>query len=210
MIPGSITSSQKMASLDAEFFGPSGESFLSLPDYLAPGLRLLSVGLNPSINSVKAGYYFATRTNRFWKALNASELIDQEITPGKEGIQQLFDGYQMGFTDVVKRPTPGASDLRAADFRYWSPILEQKIRDSNPELAWFHGKVAYQQFLKATGRDGAGIEWGEQPLVLGGSRIYVTPNPSPANAVFSLQNLVDAYNKLCAVLRDCETDTRLP
>lgn len=204
MIPGSITPSQKMASPDAEFVGASGEPFLSLPDYLASGLKLLSVGLNPSINSVKAGYYFATPTNRFWKALNASELIDQEVIPGREGIQQLFDDYQMGFTDVVKRPTPGVSELCAADFRYWSPILEKKIRDSSPRLAWFHGKVAYQRFLKATGRDAEGIEWGEQHLVLGDSRIFVTPNPSPANAVFSLQDLVEAYNRLSDVLRACE------
>jgi TDG/mug DNA glycosylase family protein len=193
-----------MAKPDAEFIGASGESFLSLPDYLGVGLRLLSVGLNPSINSVKAGYYFATPTNRFWKALNASELIGQEITPGKKGIQQLFDDYQIGFTDVVKRPTPGASELRAADFRYWSPILEHKIRTFNPQLVWFHGKVAYQRFLKATVRDDTDIEWGAQPLVLGDSKVYVTPNPSPANAAFSLQNLVDAYNELYAVLRDCE------
>jgi TDG/mug DNA glycosylase family protein len=189
---------------DAFFTGADGHAFLSLPDYLAPDLELLSVGLNPSINSVKAGYYFATPTNRFWKAMNASELIDQEIKPGKEGIRQLFDGYQIGFTDVVKRPTPGASELRAADFRYWSPILEQKIRASNPKFVWFHGKVAYQRFLKATGRDDTDIEWGAQPLVLGASKVYVTPNPSPANAAFSRQNLVDAYNKLCAALRNCE------
>lgn len=192
-----------MANPDAEFIGANGQPFLSLPDYLAPELKLISIGLNPSINSVKAGYYFATPTNRFWKALNASQLIDQAVIPGKAGIQQLFEGYEIGFTDVVKRPTPGVSDLRAADFRYWAPILEHKIRNLSPKIAWFHGKVAYQRFLKATGRNDADIEWGEQPQILWGSRIFVSPNPSPANAVFSLQDLIDSYNRLYGLLLRC-------
>jgi len=187
--------------LESEFIGTDGSPLLSLPDYLQPGLKLLSIGLNPSINSVKAGYYFATPTNRFWKALNASELIEEEMTPGIQGIERLFHHYRIGFTDVVKRPTPGAADLRAVDFRYWSPILEEKIIDLKPRIAWFHGKVAYQRFLKSTGRDAVAIEWGRQPLNIGGSMVAVTPNPSPANAVFSLQDLIRGYNQLAALLR---------
>jgi TDG/mug DNA glycosylase family protein len=185
----------------SEFLGADGSPILSLPDYLQPDLKLLSIGLNPSINSVKAGYYFATPTNRFWKALNGSELIDGEVIPGVQGIKWLFHHHQIGFTDVVKRPTPGAADLRAVDFRYWSPVLEEKIIDLKPKIAWFHGKVAYQRFLKATGRDADAIEWGRQPLVIGDSMVVVTPNPSPANAVFSLQDLIRHYNQLAVLLK---------
>lgn len=187
--------------LESEFTGIDGSPILSLPDYLQPDLKLLSIGLNPSINSVRAGYYFATPTNRFWKALNGSELIDGVVTPGVQGIEWLFHHHRIGFTDVVKRPTTGAADLRATDFRYWSPVLEEKIIDMKPGIAWFHGKVAYQRFLKATGRNDDAIEWGRQPVVIGDSMVVVTPNPSPANAVFSLQDLIRYYNELASLLR---------
>jgi double-stranded uracil-DNA glycosylase len=188
----------------SEFIGADGRLIPSLPDYLQQHLKLVSIGLNPSINSVRAGYYFATPTNRFWKALNGSELIGETIAPGVDGIERLFQQYRIGFTDVVKRATAGAADLRAADFRYWSPLLEEKITGYQPRIAWFHGKVAYQRFLKATGRDAVEIDWGRQPLVIGHSNIFVTPNPSPANAVFSLQDLIRYYNELAVLLRQIE------
>ena len=56
----------------------------TLPDYLRPGLRLLSIGLNPSLPSVAAGYYFANPRNRFWTALNASELPAAPLVPEVE------------------------------------------------------------------------------------------------------------------------------
>jgi TDG/mug DNA glycosylase family protein len=187
-----------------EFVGSDGRVIQSLPDYLQPDLDLLSIGLNPSINSVIAGYYFATPTNRFWKALNGSELIDEELEPGVEGIERLFHQHRMGFTDVVKRPTRGAADLRADDFRYWAPELEEKIITFRPRIAWFHGKIAYQRFLRATGRGGGACDWGRQPLIIEDSIVVVTPNPSPANAVFSLEVLIQHYNQLACLLRTNE------
>jgi TDG/mug DNA glycosylase family protein len=44
--------------------------FGTLPDYLAPGMRLLLVGINPSIYSVRQGQYFARKTSRFWPAFS--------------------------------------------------------------------------------------------------------------------------------------------
>ncbi|MDX1334819.1 MAG: mismatch-specific DNA-glycosylase [Gammaproteobacteria bacterium] len=181
---------------ESQFTDQFGQSFKSLPDFLQHGLSILSIGLNPSINSVKAGFYFATPTNRFWKALNQSELVSEPISPGLDGHSALLREFGMGFTDVVKRPTPGASDLRAADFRYWAPVLEQKLLNLKPRVAWFHGKVAYSRFLKMTGRSDEDIVWGAQDLQIGQSKIFVSPNPSAANAAFSLDVLTEAYNEL--------------
>ena len=41
-----------------------------------------------------------------------------------------------------------------------------------------------------------GIEWGEQPRRIGAARVFVTPNPSPANAAYSLDVLTDWYRQL--------------
>ena len=169
----------------------------SLPDYLRSGLDMVSIGLNPSLPSVRAGYYFANPRNRFWRALQASGLISpQAVTqPGHAAMEALLQ-QGIGFTDVVKRPTAGGSDLRAADFKEWAPRLQQKLLDCAPRIAWFHGKQAYAGYLRYAEGGRPAVDWGAQPRRLGRSLVFVTPNPSPANAVFSLADLVAWYVRL--------------
>jgi TDG/mug DNA glycosylase family protein len=174
---------------------------VTLPDLLGPGLNVLSIGLNPSIPSVQYGFYFANPRNRFWRALNASDLVVHSLTPGVAAQAWLFAELGIGFTDVVKRPTPGAATLRAADFRADAPALREKVVRYAPVIAWFHGKVAYQHYARHTGDKLGAIEWGLQPRLIGRSKIFVTPNPSPANAVFSLETLVTWYNELYQLMR---------
>jgi TDG/mug DNA glycosylase family protein len=169
----------------------------TLPDYLRGGLAVLSVGLNPSLPSVRAGFYFANPRNRFWRALAGSGLVSEPLVPGMAAMAYLFGEWSIGFTDVVKRPTAGGRDLRAADFREGAPRLRTKIEDNRPLIAWFHGKQAYGNYLRYAGGGSVGrVEWGEQGIRIGASRVFVTPNPSPANAVFSLQDLVGHYAQL--------------
>jgi TDG/mug DNA glycosylase family protein len=169
----------------------------TLPDYLRSGLAVVSIGLNPSLPSVRAGYYFANPRNRFWRALHGSRLVPvtEVMEPGIAAMEALLQ-HGIGFTDVVKRPTAGGHQLRAADFREWAPLLRRKLLDCAPRIAWFHGKQAYAGYLRYAEGITSAIDWGEQPLRLGDSRVFVTPNPSPANAVFSLPDLVAWYTRL--------------
>lgn len=167
----------------------------TLPDYLRPGLRVLSIGLNPSLRSVEAGFYFANPRNRFWPALLASGLAPPGLEPGARAIRVLYEEHGIGFTDVVKRPSAGGAALRVADFRRFAPELRDKLVEHRPGVAWFHGKQAYDGYLRfGEGRNPAG-DWGEQPEIAG-CRIFVTPNPSPANAAYSLAALTDWYSRL--------------
>jgi TDG/mug DNA glycosylase family protein len=158
-------------------------------------MRIVSIGLNPSIKSVEAGFYFANPRNRFWAALNAANLVPENLTPGADAQRRLLERYGIGFTDVVKRATRGSHELRAADFREWAPILERKLLTYKPRVAWFHGKLAYRNYLKCTG-GGDVFAWGKQPLLIGESTVFVTPNPSPANAAFGMDTLVAYYREL--------------
>ena len=168
----------------------------TLPDFLCVGLRLLSIGLNPSLPSVRHGFYFANPRNRFWRAFNDSGLVEHALRPGVDAHEILLRRDAIGFTDVVKRPTAGASGLRAADYRQWAPILEDKILCNEPAIAWFHGKVAYQNYLWHTVGIKPDVDWGEQPLRVGETVVFVTPNPSPANAAYSLAALTGRYDQL--------------
>jgi TDG/mug DNA glycosylase family protein len=175
----------------------------TLPDYLGAELRLISIGLNPSLPSVRAGFYFANPRNRFWKALHGSTLLSTRYVPASGVERELVAHEGIGFTDVVKRATRGAHELRAADYRTWAPVLEEKLRLHAPRCAWFHGKLAYRNFLRNASLTSHAVVWGEQPVRIGTSIVFVTPNPSPANAAYSLEDLIAWYDRLAARLAEC-------
>ena len=167
----------------------------TLPDYLKPDLDIVLIGLNPSTRSVEAGHYFANPRNRFWSALSAANVVGRPVGP-KDDFSLLR--YGIGFTDVVKRPTSQASGLTAADYRRDAPVLREKLVRHAPRIACFHGLTAYRAYL----RHGEGIkrtgnlELGRQDLMIGSSRVFVLPNPSPANARYSLDDLASWYREL--------------
>ena len=167
----------------------------TLPDYLKPGLDIVLIGLNPSTRSVEAGHYFANPRNRFWAALSASDIIGRPVGPNDDA---SLLRYGIGLTDVVKRPTSQASGLSAADYRRDAPLLREKLVRHAPRIACFHGLTAYRAYL----RHGEGIknpgtlELGRQDLEIGSSRVFVLPNPSPANARYSLDDLASWYGEL--------------
>ena len=173
--------------------------FSTLPDYLEEGLDIVFVGLNPSERSVSAGHYFANPRNRFWAALNRSGLVDEEMTP-QDDAGLLRHG--IGFTDVVKRPTRRGSGLNAADFRRWAPVLKAKLLGYRPLIACFHGVTGYAAYLKHAEGIRERVELGLQQRGIGGARVFVLPNPSPANARFSLEDLVCWYSRLRDLRRE--------
>lgn len=168
----------------------------TLPDYLEHHLNIASIGLNPSPVSVEAGYYFANPRNRFWKALNGSRLVDATLAPGTEAMWTLLNDYKIGFTDLVKRPTRMGNALRAADYREGATVLRDKLMHYQPKIAWFHGQGTYRYYLKYTEDVDKAIPLGVQKQTIGKSRVFVTPNPSPANARYSLDDLIRFYNEL--------------
>ena len=169
----------------------------TLPDYLADDLEIVFVGLNPGLSSVEAGHYFANKRNRFWTALNASGLLS---TPADSSTDHLLLNEGIGFTDVVKRPTRGSSDLRAADFRKWAPLLREKLERYQPLVACFHGVTAFRNFLKYSEGGGEVITLGPQKLTIGSTAMFVVPNPSPANAAYSYDDIVGWHRELKAFL----------
>ena len=173
--------------------------FETLLDYLEPGLDIVFVGLNPSSYSVRAGHYFANPRNRFWAALNRSGLVGVELTPEQDG---LLLRYGIGFTDVVKRPTPQSKGLTAADYRQGAPVLRDKLLHYQPRIACFHGLTGYKAYLRYAEESAEKAELGLQERTIGNSRVFVIPNPSPANARYSLADLAEWYRRLAALRRE--------
>ena len=175
----------------------------TLPDYLEPGLDVVFIGLNPSTISVKAGHYFANPRNRFWRAVNMSGLVNEELGPEWD---HTLPRHGIGLTDVAKRPTSQGSGLTAADYRQWAPVLKQKLERYEPLVACFHGMMAYRNYLwHAEEIRLKGGELGEQPHRIGNIRIFVTPNPSPANARYSVSEIAEWYRQLASIVLEVKS-----
>ncbi len=170
----------------------------ALPDWLAPGLRIVSIGINPSLPSARAGYPFANPRNRFWPALNASRLVHAPLEPGVAAMNVLLERDGIGFTDIVKRATPMEKDVGRAEFAAGANVLLQKLHAYQPRLLWLHGKTPLNSLCRSAGLSPRG-EWGLQDVELDGIALFVTPNPSPANAAFSPAALLEWYNRLASL-----------
>jgi double-stranded uracil-DNA glycosylase len=144
-----------------------------VPDVLAPGLRIVFVGINPGCVSAAAGAHFANPRNDFWRLLHAARLTSRLYEPTDQ-FSLLEEG--IGVTNAAFRTTPGSGDLRRADFAGSAERLEQIARELRPAWLAFVGKEAYR------GTFGRRPELGLQPEGLGETKLFVLPSTSPANA----------------------------
>jgi TDG/mug DNA glycosylase family protein len=182
------------------------EGTIELPDYLREGLRIVFVGINPSLYSVQRGHYFARKTNRFWPALSRSRLsLPVRTVLGRDTLGPEDDAllltFDIGFTDVVKRATRNVSELQRLDFQRGAPLLLEKLRAYAPLVAVFHGMMGYRPFVRfGLGLSAQPHELGPQPVDLEGARVFVVPSPSPANAHFTLEDQVRWYDRLAEFL----------
>jgi TDG/mug DNA glycosylase family protein len=179
----------------------------TLPDLLRENLDLAFVSINPSIYSAERGHYFARKSNKFWPCISRSELTRAARTGlgremlGPEDDRALLD-YGIGFTDLVKRPTARASDVGPHEFADAVHALLEKIERYRPRIACFHGVTGYRHVhQKLTGEQA--VVLGLQSLHIGGTRLFVVPNPSGANAHFTREEQTAWYDRVAAQLRDC-------
>lgn len=150
-----------------------------LPDYLGPGLKLLFVGINPGLISAAAGHYYANPRNSFWPLLYEAELTPVQLRPEEDHRMPEF-GY--GLTDIVKRPSRGASDLKAREFLENRQRLLRIVNRYKPKAICFNSKTSFEGFF------GKGVfrGFGPQRATVANSPAFVLPSTSPANAAVPL------------------------
>lgn len=178
----------------------------TLPDLLRGNLDVVFVGINPGLYSAQQGHYFARRTNRFWPAFSRSALSRKAriglyvAVLGPEHDAALLD-YGFGFTDVVKRPTGNAAQLAPGELATAAPLLLDKLALHRPRVACFHGLTGYRPFARAVfADDDSTLALGVQPCAIGETKLFVVPNPSPANAHFTPAEQAGWYDRLAGFL----------
>ncbi|WP_104820892.1 G/U mismatch-specific DNA glycosylase [Kitasatospora sp. MMS16-BH015] len=159
-----------------------------IPDVAAPGLRVLFCGINPGLWSGATGHHFARPGNRFWPALHRSGFTPRQLRP-EEQLELLALG--LGITNVVGRTTAKADELTAEEYRAGGAALVERVTRLKPRALAVLGIGAYRTGF---GRPKAVV--GRQPEGIGGTEVWVLPNPSGLNAHYSLDAIAAEFRRL--------------
>jgi TDG/mug DNA glycosylase family protein len=160
----------------------------TIPDLIDGGLRVLLVGINPSLWSGWAGVHFARPTNRLWRTLHEAGLTDRVLHPSETG---ALVAAGIGVTNLVDRATARADELSDAELRAGVVKLRRLVRKHRPAYVAFLGLSAYRV---AFGKPKATI--GRQEETLEGATVWLLPNPSGINARYQQPDLTRAYAEL--------------
>lgn len=160
----------------------------TVPDVIAPDLRVLFCGINPGLYTAAVGHHFARPGNRFWPALHAGGFTDRVLSPFDER-ELLKSGY--GITNVVPRTTASADQLTKEEIVAGGEQLRKKVLRFRPRVLAVLGVGAYRTAFnqpKAT--------VGRQNEMIGSTIVWVLPNPSGLNANYQPAQLAQLFREL--------------
>lgn len=147
---------------------------LTTPDIVAPGLRILFVGVNPGKKSAAVGHNFAGPGNHFWRLLYDAGLTPVEYRPDEEA--KLLE-HGLGITNVVSRASRSEADLNWEELSEGGRALREKVAVLRPRIVALLGKNVYRAYANL--RPSSPVAWGVQPRpVVPGVIDFVAPNPS--------------------------------
>jgi TDG/mug DNA glycosylase family protein len=162
----------------------SARRALTLPEWIGPRLRVLFCGLNPSPYAAEAGIPFGRPGNRFWPAARKAGLItrDRDVPDAvRRGI---------GFTDLVKRPTARAAEIRASEYERGIAELRRRVEEFRPGVVCLVGLEGWRRGMSRRATAG----WLEDRV--GGRPTYLMPSTSGLNARTRLPELVSHLRQL--------------
>ncbi|MEU4842356.1 G/U mismatch-specific DNA glycosylase [Nocardia testacea] len=160
----------------------------TIPDVLAPDLRVLFCGINPGLWSGATGHHFARPGNRFWPALFRSGFTPRLFRPDE---QDELPALGLGITNVVTRTSAKADELTKQELRDGGVALADRVLRNRPRILAVLGLGAYRT---AFGRPRTTV--GRQAETIGDTEIWVLPNPSGLNAHYTLDALADEFRAL--------------
>lgn len=165
-----------------------------LAETVAPGTRLLFVGVNPGLRSAAVQAPFALRSNRFWPALFRSGILDRDIVTtngwrSEDRAHLLARG--IGITSLVAGATARAAELTAAELIAGAEAFTARMARQPPRTIAMLGVTAYRIAFR---RPRAVL--GEQPDRIADVPVWIVPNPSGLNAHATLASITAAYREV--------------
>ena len=160
----------------------------TLPDVIAPDLRVLFCGINPGLYTAAVQQHFGRPGNRFWPVLHRAGFTPRLFHPSEQR-ELLPLGY--GITNLVARATAAAAELTDDELAEGARTLARKVRRYAPRVLAVVGVGAYRT---AFARPRAKL--GLQEETIGATRLWVLPNPSGLNANYQAAQLADLFREL--------------
>lgn len=165
----------------------------TVPDLVGAKPKLVFVGINPGLWTVKTQTHFAHPSNRFYPALFAAGITPRVYD--RVGGLSSTDRNELcsrgiAITNLVARATVKASELHADELRAGAALLADKLARWGAPVVAVAGITAYRTAFRAPK-----ATLGRQPETLAGSILWVVPNPSGLNAQVSQRELADWYAK---------------
>jgi TDG/mug DNA glycosylase family protein len=159
----------------------------SIPDVIAPGLRVLFVGINPGLYSGATGRHFARPGNRFWPTIHRAGFTPRQLAPDEP--DALLD-LGLGITNIVNRTTATAAELSRDELSAGGGRLRETVAQYRPEVVAVLGVTAYRTAFE---RPNATV--GRQEERIGDAELWVLPNPSGLNAHYQLPELIRLFEQ---------------
>lgn len=169
----------------AELVAAAGKT---IPDVIAPDLKVLFCGINPGLYSGATGHHFARPGNRFWPTLHGAGFTARLLDPSEE---RLLLRSGLGITNLVARTTATADELTGDELLAGRRRLVAKVKRYRPRVVAVLGVGAYRT---AFAQPRAAL--GRQPEDLAGAALWVLPNPSGLNANHQLGDLIALFRAL--------------
>lgn len=160
----------------------------TVPDVIAPDLRLLFCGINPGLYTAAIGHHFGRPGNRFWPALYAGGFTPRVFSPFEEA-RLLELGY--GITNLVERASNLASELTRDELRAGGRHLMRKLARYRPRYVAVLGVTSFRVAFERPQAD-----VGPQPEPLGDTPVWLLPNPSGLNAHYTPTKLARLFAAL--------------
>jgi TDG/mug DNA glycosylase family protein len=160
----------------------------SVPDVIAPDLRVLFTGINPGLYTAAIGHHFGRPGNRFWPALFGSGFTDRLLSPFEE--QELL-AFGLGITNLVNRATVAADELSPMELAAGGRELESKVQQYGPRSVAVLGIGAFRSAFNH-----AKAALGLQPDTIAGALLWVLPNPSGLNAHYRAEDFARLFREL--------------
>ncbi|MFD8939747.1 mismatch-specific DNA-glycosylase [Streptomyces sp. NPDC059578] len=128
------------------------------------------------------------RGNLVQITVHLSGFTPRQLRPAE---QDELLAHGLGITNVVARATARADELSPAEYREGGRLLAAKVARLRHGWLAVVGVTAY----RAAFGDRRAV-FGPQETVIGGSRVWVLPNPSGLNAHWTAATMAEEFGRL--------------
>ncbi len=144
--------------------------------------ELLILGSMPSVKSREQQFYYGHAQNRFWKVL--AQIFDETIPQEIEKKRVFLLRNKIALWDVI-----ASCDIVGSSDSSIKNVKENDMRvildNANIQAIFLNGGKAYELFMK----------YCQHYIQKEALKLVKLPSTSPANALWSLERLTDAWKK---------------